>query len=83
MEKLLKNKWLMLLLGAVVLYLIWRRYGAEFMDPHTDTSEEKAGAMGQVHCQCQGVYNGTCFNLTPWSDCCERKCRKKILSTWD
>jgi hypothetical protein len=27
MEKLLKNKWLMLLVGAVVLYFVWRKFG--------------------------------------------------------
>jgi hypothetical protein len=81
MEKLLKNKWLMLLIGAVVLYFVWRKFGNA--SNGVVENEEKAGAMGQVHCQCQGVYNGTCINFFPWSDCCERKCRKKILSTWD
>jgi hypothetical protein len=37
MEKLLKNKWLMLLIGAVVLYFVWKKFGK---------GENTAGAYG-------------------------------------
>lgn len=38
MEKLLKNKWLMLLIAVVVVYVVYKKYGKG--------SEETAGAYG-------------------------------------
>ena len=76
------KKLLMIGAGAVVLYFVWKKFGTS-----TET-EETAGASGLFkrtdpekmfgnNCYCQGRYNGKCY--TP--NCCERKCRKKILAT--
>ena len=62
-----------LLVLLVVGYMMWKK-----RNPKPDTPEEKAGAFGHA-CYCQGRYNGTCF----LPGCCERKCRRKIISQMD
>jgi hypothetical protein len=53
MEKLLKNKWLMLLIGAVVLYFVWRRFGGSIgcaLDPNCSKGVKTgAGANGSSY----------------------------------
>jgi hypothetical protein len=83
MKKLTRNQWIMIGVGVVVLFVVYnyiknRGFYLEFEKP-----EEKSGAMGKTFCQCQGQPNGYCFNWSPWTECCARKCVKKIHSTWD
>jgi hypothetical protein len=40
--------------------------------------QPKAGAMGKDVCVCHGKIIGSCFNITPWSDCCKKKCHNYI-----
>lgn len=72
MEKLLKNKMLMLLVAVVVLYVVYKKFWKEGVE-----EEPKAGAGGLMSlmgareedepCVCEGQFIG---NMSP------RKCRK-------
>jgi hypothetical protein len=77
------NKLLMIGVGMVVLYVLYKKF-------YTKESEETAGAYGRKpmttskswgqQCVCQGEYMGSCINPFGIGDCCLRKCRKEIFS---
>jgi hypothetical protein len=62
MEKLLKNKWLMLLIGAVVLYFVWKKFG----------KGETVGAMGKV--RPLRVHRDWCLCNEGWQTDCGGNC---------
>jgi hypothetical protein len=79
--------------GAVAGYLIYTKLikksngNGDFSSASGRTrrraSIQKAGGMGKDTCVCHGKIIGSCFNITPWSDCCKRKCHDHIWRNVD
>jgi hypothetical protein len=76
MKDLLKNKWLMLLIGAVVLYFVWKKFGK---------GESMVGAGGRASgkpCYCNGRWLGfypqtdTSGNVVTCEQACDTKMRE-------
>jgi len=80
MKKLTMNQWIMIGVGVVVLYFVYRyvKSHAFYLDFEKEPTASASG-WGKQQCQCQGRYMGTCTNWLPNMDCCERKCRSWII----
>ena len=91
MEKLLKNKWLMVVFGAVVLFIVYKRFGGHIqcaLDPKCSLgSKETAGAYGSNY----GLSNLNASGVTAPGKCrpgyshasCQQACETHYGGTYN